>query len=703
MKKRALARFGFAMLLAMTLIPGCRQKSPEGKMNILVITIDTLRADHVGFYGDAKAQTPALDGLARKGIAFRNCYTSVPLTLPAHCSIFTGRLPITHGVRNNGFYRLASGEMTLARLLKANGYRTSAMVASFVLLGKFGINNGFDSYDDSLRSDELASDYKSEISADRVYKKFSGFLATGPQTPFFLWVHLYDPHKPYTPPPDYAKRFPADYYRGEIAFTDSIVGRMLKDLKDRGLEENTLVIVAGDHGEAFGEHREFGHGVFCYDEDLKVPLIFSNPRLIRDPHAIAERVRLIDIMPTALELLGISPPAGVQGRTLVPLFGRKRESVQRDVYFETLYGKEENNWAPLTGMISGPFKYISLPKAELYDLARDPLERNNLFLKKNVTARKMDAQLAEFVRSQGRKSDAKRLELSTDEKKQLQALGYISSFSSVGDRSLDPKDGIVIANRLENLGRKMSQANLTGQLRRELEEIAKDPQVQLPTVYHMLTTIYRRQRDLRAMEALLDRAMAVFRDTLMVSPFRLRLARLYLETNRLGQARPLAERVFRDDPSNVMALVLLGEIAEKDMDTAKALQSYLLAEAQEPNNYTLKKKLVELYLKNKQIAAALAVYRRMLASTGIQRDPELLYNIATLTAQTGNLAEAENLLREAIGKKEDGRYLYHLALILAKKGDGETALATLATAVEKHATDLSEEQRRTARKLLARN
>jgi arylsulfatase A-like enzyme/predicted negative regulator of RcsB-dependent stress response len=703
MQRRPFATISIAFLLALALIPGCRQKGAGEKMNVLVITIDTLRADHVGFFGDARAQTPVLDRLAGSGIVFRNCYTSVPLTLPSHSSIFTGRLPIAHGVRNNGFYRLGDDELTLARFLKGKGYHTAAMIASFVLLGKFGLNNGFDVYDDSLRSDEVASDFKSEITADRVREKLGLFLASGPPTPFFLWVHMYDPHKPYTPPLEYAKRFPKDFYRGEIAFTDSVVGKMLQDLDDKGLTENTLVVIAGDHGEAFGEHKEFGHGLFCYEEDLKVPLIFFNARLFKRPLAVSQRARLIDVMPTILDLLDMPVPEQVQGLTLEPLLKGKREKTPRDVYIETMYGKEENNWAPLTGIITGPYKYISLPKAELYDLEKDRKERENIFLKKNVLARKIDDQLGEFIRTHSHAGAARRLELSGSEKKQLQALGYISTFSSAGNRSLDPKDGILLSNRLEELGKKMAKGNAGESVQRELEAMIRDPELQLPPVYHMLTTIYRKKKDRGAMQSLLQRALVVFKGTLMVNPFRLRLARLYMDANKLELARPLAELVYQDDPANVMTLVLMGEIAERDKDTAKAIRAYLLAEKQEPNNYALKKKLVELYLKDRQIAEALAVYRRMLASTGIQRDPELLFTISTLTAQGGDLAEAESLLREAIAKKEDGRYLFHLALILAKKGDGEAALSALETAMDKHAQDLSEEQRQTARKLLAVN
>jgi arylsulfatase A-like enzyme/tetratricopeptide (TPR) repeat protein len=702
MNIRAISKILLTSLLAasLSLLPSCARKKESSPMNVLVITIDTMRADHVGFYGDAKAQTPTLDRLARNGIAFRNCYTAVPLTLPSHCSIFTGRLPIAHGVRNNGFYRLGNDELTLARLLKDRGYRTAALIAAYVLMGKYGLNNGFDWYDDALRSDELSGDFDSEIPADQVYKKFHKYMTSGLQAPFFLWVHLYDPHKPYHPPQEYARRFPNDAYRGEIAFTDSVIGQMLRDLQEQGLTENTLVVVAGDHGEAFGEHKEFGHGVFCYEEDVKVPLIFSNPKLFSQPRMVEERVRLIDIMPTALELLDMPVPAQVQGRSLKQLLRGKGESALRDVYMETMYGKEENNWAPLTAMMSGSLKYISLPKAELYDLLNDPREQQNLFLKKNALARKIDTQLAEFVRIHGKKQASGRMELSATDKKQLQALGYISSFSAAGSKALDPKDGILLANRMEELGKKLALGKID-QVQRELEGIVKDPQNQMPQFFQTLAMIYRKKRDLRAILALMNHALTVFRNTPMENNFRLNLARLLMETNKLDQAQPLADQVLQADNQNVMALILQGEIAEKRMDADRAVEKYSMAEGLEPNNFALKKKLAELYLKNKNIPAALNVYRRLLTIEGAQRDAELLFQVATLAGQTGNLDEAEGLLREAIAQKVNGRYLFHLALIQSKKGDPEAALSSLEDVVARYAKDLTPEQLQTARKLLA--
>ena len=254
-------------------------------MNLLVVTLDTLRADRLGCTGDHLARTPAMDALAGGGILFQDCYTPIPLTLPAHCTLFTGRWPFALGVRNNAFYALDPSELTLAERLKADGYGTSALVASYVLKERFGLSQGFDAYDDRLGYEDRAGRLDAEIPADQVYRKFASWLAGlgGRNPPFFLWVHFFDPHKPYAPPPEYLKSAGGDAYRGEVAFMDFYVGRMIDDLRERKLLDSTLIVLVGDHGEAFGEHQENGHGIFCYEESVRVPLIFSNPVLFAKP------------------------------------------------------------------------------------------------------------------------------------------------------------------------------------------------------------------------------------------------------------------------------------------------------------------------------------------------------------------------------------------------------------------------------------
>jgi len=280
MKKKPLLLLALFLLLAGGIFLLLRKGGKGFEPNVLIITLDTTRADHIGAYGCKSAQTPNIDRLAGEGTIFRNCYALIPMTLPSHCTLFTGRYPMAHNVRNNAKYFLNNSEFTLAEALHAKKYQTYAVIAAFVLLSKFGLQQGFDIYDDILNPHELAHNFKSEIPAQEVYEKFSGWLAKNSSQNFFAWVHFYDAHDPYNPPAAFAKRFannPLGRYDGEIAYVDMYVGKIIDDLRDRGLLEKTLLLIVGDHGEAFGEHQEHGHAIFCYEENLKVPLIFHYP------------------------------------------------------------------------------------------------------------------------------------------------------------------------------------------------------------------------------------------------------------------------------------------------------------------------------------------------------------------------------------------------------------------------------------------
>ena len=353
-----------------------------GDFNLLLITIDTLRADRLGVYGDTQAETPRLDALARSGVRFVNSYSHVPLTLPSHGSLFTGRYPFTHGVRNNGNYFLPDEEVTLAELMAQRGFATRASVATYILSAKFGLGQGFASYDDALTGGDLIRGFSSEVPADQISAGFGNWLRDQPlDQPFFAWVHFYDPHQPYRPPTPFAERFAEDPYRGEVAFVDREVGTLLDALAAREITEKTIVVVTSDHGEGFGEHGEVGHGLLAYEEDLRVPLIFAAGSQLT-PKTIHRRVRLVDLMPTLLDLYRIEPPSGMQGESFASWLttpSGPAADPERDVYFESMLGREENNWAPLTGLIVGPHKYFSLPERELYDLEQDPDESENLF------------------------------------------------------------------------------------------------------------------------------------------------------------------------------------------------------------------------------------------------------------------------------------------------------------------------------------
>ncbi len=269
------------LAVAAAFFASCRGKRPE-RFNLLLITLDTTRADSIGAYGNPEAATPNIDRLAQHGIRFRNCYAQVPLTLPSHCTLFTGRYPMAHGVRNNGTYFLPPEETTLAEILRAGGFRTFGCIASFTLLSKFGLAQGFEAYDETFQQRQTVLNFHDEVPADEISGKFSAWLGKNQGERFFTWLHFFDPHYPYRVHPELDARFARSErlkYEGEIAFVDLHVGRIVRQLESRGLLERTIIVIAGDHGEAFGEHQEFGHGVFCYEESLKVPLILYNPVL----------------------------------------------------------------------------------------------------------------------------------------------------------------------------------------------------------------------------------------------------------------------------------------------------------------------------------------------------------------------------------------------------------------------------------------
>ncbi|HEX2695498.1 MAG TPA: sulfatase, partial [Acidobacteriota bacterium] len=285
--------------------------------NVLLITLDTTRADHLGCYGYKPAKTPNLDKLAREGVRFARVYCPAPLTLPSHASIMTGLYPVTHGVRNNG-HDLPSGIRTLAEILKGRGYATAAFVSSFSVDSRFGLDRGFNVYDDTFRLESPFKTQNMERRAEETFARFSRWLEANGKNRFFGWVHYYDPHLPYDPPSPYKEEFDGDPYDGEIAYMDRYVGAVLEGLKEQGVLDKTIVVVAGDHGEGLGDKAELGHGIFLYEETLKVPLIVHSPVIFPHAQVVESQVRLIDVAPTILEILGLkSEAAGMTGQSLV--------------------------------------------------------------------------------------------------------------------------------------------------------------------------------------------------------------------------------------------------------------------------------------------------------------------------------------------------------------------------------------------------
>lgn len=408
-----------------------RGVAPAG---VVMITLDTTRADRLSPYGFLNVSLPHLERLAREGVVFDRATTVAPLTLPAHASLFTGLLPPSHGVRDNADPPLEQTQTTMAEVLLARGFRTAAFVGSAVLDPERGLKQGFEQY-------RGVEGRRNQRRADQVIAEAVRWLDTIDGMRFLLWVHLYDPHRPYDAPEPYASMYAHNPYVGEIAFADSQVGRLLEALEQRDLLHRAIVIVAGDHGESLGERGERDHGVFIYENVLRVPLIIRAPALA--PFRVGEVARLTDIMPTILDLLDIPSPAA-DGVSLVDLMRGRRRGLNLEAYSESLY-PARLGWSPLRALRSGRFKVIDAPTPELYDLERDPFEERNIYDERRGLADAMATRAAALAN--GREFGtvtSRQTPIPPELQSRLAALGYVGSASirAAPERPVlpDPKD-----------------------------------------------------------------------------------------------------------------------------------------------------------------------------------------------------------------------------------------------------------------------
>ena len=433
-------------ILALALLPWLCSSPAESQVarpNVLLITIDTLRADRIGAYGYKAARTPALDRLAAAGVRFDDATAHAVLTLPAHAALLSGRYPGAFGIKLNGMGALPSDAITLAERLKTSGYRTGAIVASPVLARGYGLDQGFDDYDDRIRGEaaETVAIADLQRTADEITTTARQWLGAQ-QGPWFLWVHYYDPHLPYAAPAKFAAMTPGRPYDAEIAFADAEIGRLLAAV-DRS---RTAVIVTADHGEALGDHGEPDHGFFLYDATLRVPLVIAAPGIA--PRVVAEQVRHVDLPATIAELAGIDPrAAGGDGESLVPLLrGATRKEVPVSLA-ESWYPRLHFGWSELRSVRVGEWKYVAAPTPELYDLRVDPGERRNIAAERSAVAGRLAADLSKMV---GSFAPAPAVAAQPDPAavERLQALGYLGAFApaSPGSDAADPKDHIAEYN-----------------------------------------------------------------------------------------------------------------------------------------------------------------------------------------------------------------------------------------------------------------
>jgi choline-sulfatase len=555
--------------------------------NLLLITLDTTRADRLGCYGYAKARTPVLDSLAARGLRFTDAITTTPLTLPSHATIFTGLYPPNHGVRTNSEDQLSPTPVTLAEQLRDTGYDTAAFVSAFVVDARFGLNQGFALYDDAVATatGPAFPAHTLERSAQAVTDAARAwFQRRASDKPFFAWVHYFDAHAPYAPPAPFAAQFAGHLYDGELAAIDAQLGRLLHTVAEQGQRDRTIVLVVGDHGESLGEHDETTHSVFLYEAVMRVPLLLAAPDLIAEPAVIADRVvSTADILPTVLDLLGLDDARARDGVSLL----RHAPTASRAVYMESLFPYLEYGWAPLFGLRRLHDKYLLAPRPEYYDLRADPGETTDVFPTATGTSQHARDELATALSAQLRQwpsLDAVATATNTPSPEtieRLRSLGYIGEAGPTGTTErADPKDMVTSATTLQQANALLSSGQAAPALALIRQAEQRSPRDR--AVLHLLAKIHLRLGNLVAAEAAL-RAFTAIKPKADVS---LLLAQIIMLDGRHAEAEQLLAAALQLDPHHGGVLIARGDLRARQGRPAEAVADYELARQLDPYRTT---------------------------------------------------------------------------------------------------------------------
>lgn len=636
-------------------------------LNVLLITLDTTRADRLGCYGYARAKTPNLDFLAENGVRFSHAYCPVPLTLPSHCSIMTGTYPFYHHVHNNGTYSLSPVQVTLAETLRAKNLKTAAFVASFSVDSRFGLDQGFDHYDDNFAEGSPFKALNSERKAEEVYGKFSEWLDGLSSEQFFAWVHFFDPHLPYDAPEPFKNEFADHPYDGEIAYMDSYVGAVLKKLREKNILGKTLIIIAGDHGEGLGEKVEIGHGVFLYDGTVKVPLIFYAENHLPAGQIIDSHVRLIDIMPTVLDLLNLKESLPCQGISLVP-YMEKKERDDLDAYIETYYPRENFGWSELTGLISGDWKYIQAPKRELYNLKSDPAEVTNMIRSDAKTASKMAQKLKALVQNSASPPEEGKRNMSQEDMERLRSLGYVGYSDEKATGPLeDPKDKldelrmIQMAKNYELIGDLKAASALYEEMLSERPNSSSS--------YVNLALIHARMNEFDQTIRILKQGIAKIPNSLILLA---RLGHTYFVTGRLNEALSIMKKVLSINPRYFDALTACAVILDGLGKKEESRVYYEKALAVEPENKFLRIGYAYNLATGGHIPEAIERYSRLVKD--YPKEYALFQYLGIALGVAGNYPEAIENLKKAIELHPTATAYFNLAVAYKETGDTKGAI-----------------------------
>lgn len=627
-----------------------RQTSGSSPDPIILVSIDTLRADRLPAYGYSAVETPAIDALRRDSLLFERAYTHVPLTLPAHASLFTGRLPSQHGVRDNAGYRLdAQSPPLLAQLLRQRGYATAGAVSSFVLRSATGLGAGFDLYEEGLDTglgglDDLQRPGLATLDAVRPWLRQ---VAT---RPFFLFLHLYEPHTPYTPPEPFASRYDSPY-DAEVATVDRVVGELVAELKRLRVYNEALVVLLSDHGEGLGDHGEVEHGVLLYREVLHVPLLVKLPHGERAGATVETPVQLVDVLPTIVALVGMDPPLDLPGESLLDIAHREQqgttpeEAPPRRLFAETLYPRLHLGWSELASVVEGPFHYIRAPEPELYNLEEDPQERRNLLQENRPVSRALNEALAQYPLGaiEARAEDP-------GTRQRLAALGYLATSSSSGSRAKgdlpDPKSQLPALRDLETaLGhiRRRELDAAVPALRRLLEKS--------PAMVDAWRQLARAHEEMGQIEAALEAQREAVRHSHGAPREALAAAPLFLRLGQLDEARAHAELATGAFPVTAHNLLARIALAQGDpREAARQARQAVEGRRGRGGELTPLVTLGEVLVRTEGLESALQWTRQVEEefAVAVPPDPRILVLQGRLLSQLGREAEARASRQRAL-------------------------------------------------------
>lgn len=655
-------------------LPPTGPRAPAIGANVLLISVDTLRADRLPAYGYTAVETPAMSRLASEGVRFRAAYTPVPLTLPAHSSLFTGVLPIHHDVRDNGGSHLDARHPTLAETLKREGYATAGFVSAFVLDSRWGLARGFDEYVDgfTVSAADLGAMARVQRPAGETWAHARAWLDGHASDRFFAWIHLFDPHTPYSPPEPFRTTYGERLYDGEIAYVDSVIAQITRYLEERSLLERTLVVLVADHGEGLGDHDEDEHGLLAYDSTLHVPWIVRLPNQLLAGRVVEPPVSLVDVFPTIVGLLGINGVAPADGVDRSRLMEEGHGSTDA-LYAETFYPRLRMGWSDLTAIRSGAYKYIRAPVPELYAYREDPGETDNVASRHPEVVSRLD-RILNSVLAKRASSGASTTTPDPQTVKQLQALGYVSGTPAAlvpGHELADPKSKTVLYRQFTRALQQLGEGREADGVRALQQVILEEPGLEVAR---------RSLRDYWLAKRQFPEARTWLRSTLVRHPREAGLWRDLAIVSRVAghaaDARAAIDRALSLAPDDADSLVVSGEVHRDARQLDAALASFKRASQVARAPAAARMQAVQTLIALGNLTEAETLVRSVLAADASAASAH--YLLAQIAELRNDPRTAEREYRQEIERNPwEYRARFNLALLVGARGDGVEKLALL--------------------------